>query len=259
MRTAIALLLACLLAHAGRAQDEYLTIWGGAVASRLNLPSFDEFRTSFNLVNEGFSEDELSSFGLSWGWQAGGIVMLTEHIGISLCYMKQQAGTEATFTDGSARHLRHELYTPINGGVYVLAGPIGIHPRLGFCHAELHSWTEYSDGTMSYSNERLLNGEFRTFGLFAGLDLGARIKLGEAFSLAIGGTWFGVSGSDYSEPNIARSVDIEPFYPSSLPTDWDLWLDLSEANELTEYDVNDYVMLKGSWYGAYLNLMLDLK
>lgn len=259
MRTTITIGLLCLGAGAASAQDAYLTLWGGAVAGRVDLPSFEEFRTSFNIVNEGFAEDELSSFGLSKGWQAGATLMFTEHIGFSLGYMKQVTEAEASFSDGSSRHMRHKLYTPINGGIYVLAGPIEIHPRLGFCQAKMHSYTEYHDGTISYGNERLLNGEFRTFGLFAGLDLGARIRLGDAISICLGGSWFGVSGSDYSEPNTARSVDIEPFYPSSIPTDWERWLELSDANDLTSYDVNEVVKLKGSWYGAYVNLSIDLK
>lgn len=258
MRTATTLLLfACCLTC--RAQDAYLSLWGGAVAGRINLPSFEEFRTSYNKVNANSLDSELGGFGMTLGWQAGATVMLTPHLGLSLGWLKHTTKTSGTLDDGSTRHFKHEFYTPINGGVVILAGPLEIHPRLGFCQANLRSWTEYADGTASYGNERLLNGMFRTYGLFAGIDLAARIDLSEKLHLAVGASWCGVSGSDYSEPNIARGVDTEPVYPGSIPTDWEQWLELSAANELTGYDVKDYVMLKGSWYHAFLNLVIDLK
>ena len=123
----------------------------------------------------------------------------------------------------------------------------------------MRTWTEYEDGTMSFGNERALNGTYRTFGLFAGLDLIVRIKLSDSMQLGLGAGWCGVSGSEFIEPNTARRVDTEPAYPISIPTDWERWLYLRDVNDLPSYDVDEYVEFKGSWYYAFANLMVDLK
>lgn len=258
MRPLLFLLLLTVCVH-GHAQDRYLALWGGGVIGGINLPTFDAFRGSYDTENAGQLSSGLSGFGTTLGWQAGATVMISPHVGVSLGYMENTATASATLTDGSSRHFRHKLYTPVNGGFPILAGPLEIQPRLGFCQADMSSWTEYPDGTVSYGNERLLNGQYRTYGLFAGLDLAARIKLGEKLHLAVGASWCGVSGSEYSEHNTARGVDTEPFYPYYIPTDYGLWLDLNDANDLTSYDTDAYVKLKGSWYQAFVNLIIDLK
>lgn len=241
------------------AQDAYVNLWGGGLAGGISLPSFGEFRTSFDRVNAGFATGKFEDLSMTRGWQVGLSVMLNEHLGVSLSYMTHRSSTTVSFTDGSSRTMQHDLYTPLTGGIHIIAGPVVIHPRFGYCTAQMRSWTEYPDGTVSYGNERLLNGMFRTYGLFAGSDLGLRIKFSEAFGMVIGGGWYAVSGSDYDEPNTARIMDTEPVYPISIPTQWDRWLELRDANDLTSYDVNDVVKLKGSWYHLYVNLSIDLK
>lgn len=259
MRHAIAYLLLPFLATAAGAQDTHLHLWGGPLAGAMNMSSFDAFGSSFNTVNQRDLTEDLGGLGFAVGGQLGATVMLTEHIGMSLSYQQHRSSASASFADGSSRHFRHDLYTPINGGFIIRAWHIDIHPRLGYCQANLRSWTEYADGTVSYGNERLLNGTFRTTGLFAGMDLGGRISLGEKMDLCVGAAWYGVSGSEFIEPNTARAVDHETVYPISIPTDWQRWLDLRAANDLTSYDTDDVVRLKGSWYYAYVNLMVRLK
>ncbi|MBK6830779.1 MAG: hypothetical protein IPG92_08595 [Flavobacteriales bacterium] len=109
--------------------------------------------------------------------------MLTKGIGFSLSYQQLRSNASASFTDGSTREFQLDVFTPINGGFLFRVKRFDIQPRLGFCEAYMRTWTEYEDGTVSFGNERALNGTYRTFGLFAGLDLAMRIKLSETMQL----------------------------------------------------------------------------
>jgi len=260
MRTILAL-LSLLIVTCGRAQDDdgYFTLWAGPQIGVLNMPDFDTFAESFNRVNKNELASELEGFGITYGFQVGATYMLSKSIGFHLSYRHHRTSVSADFTDGSTRRFQHDLFTPLNGGLLVRIKRIDIQPRLGFCEAYIRSSTEYADGTVSFGTERRLNGVYRTFGLFAGLDISGRITLSDRMQLGIGAGWCAVSGSDYTEPNVSRTVDTETVYPIGLPTDWQRWLDVVAANELPSYDTDAYVHLKGSWYYAFVNLMVDLK
>lgn len=259
MRSINALLFLLVAAHVAAQDDGYFTLWGGPQAGAVKMPTFDEFATSFNTVNQADLSSELGSFGIARGFQVGGTYMLTKGIGFSLSYQQLRSNASARFTDGSSREFQLDVFTPINGGILFRVKRFDIQPRLGFCEAYMRTWTEYEDGTVSFGNERALNGTYRTFGLFAGLDLAMRIKLSNSMQLGVGAGWCGVSGSEFIEPNTARRVDTEPVYPISIPTDWERWLALRAVNDLPSYDVDEYVDFKGSWYYAFVNLMVDLK
>lgn len=259
MRTINAFILLLAAAHVNAQEDGYFTLWGGPQAGVVKMPTFDEFATSFNLVNQADLSSELGSFGIARGFQVGATYMLTKGIGFSLSYQQLRSNASASLKDGSAREFQLDVFTPINGGFLFRVKRFDIQPRLGFCEAYMRTWTEYDDGTVSFGNERALNGTYRTFGLFAGIDLAVRIKLSESMQLSAGAGWCGVSGSEFIEPNTARRVDTEPAYPISIPTDWERWLQLRDVNDLPSYDVDDYVELKGSWYFAFVNLTVDLK
>lgn len=245
------------VASCGMAQEGSFELFGGVVAGRVNLKSFDAFVSSYNEANNVQLDDELGDLGLSTGWQAGFAIHLTRSIGLSLSYMKQNAACSAALDDGSMRHFKHTFYTPLNLGVPITVGVVEIQPRLGFSQAHFQSWTEYEDGTISFGKERLLNGNYRTYGLFGGIDLAVRIPLGRIFRLAVGGSFQGVSGADYTDPNWARSLDVQTFHPDYLPTDYALWLDLAAQNDLPSYDVEDAVKFKGTYYYGFASLVID--
>lgn len=251
------LIASLILAARGLAQEGSFELFGGAVAGRVNLKSFDAFVTSYNEANRSQLDDELDDLGLSTGWQAGVAVHLTDAIGLSFSFMKQNATCSAALDDGTLRHFKHTFYTPLNLGIPITVGVVEIQPRLGFSQAHFRSWTEYEDGTISFGKERLLNGNYRTYGLFGGIDLAVRIPLGKVFRLAVGGSFQGVSGSDYTDPNWARALDVQTFHPDYLPTDYALWLDLAAQNELPSYDVEEAVKFKGTYYYGFASLVIN--
>jgi len=256
MKKIVSLFILSLFAIGLQAQESNLEAFGGALIGSTNIGSFKDFAKSYNEYIGSSVEKELPGLGFGVGYQYGLIYKIDRdvNLGFSLSYLTLYSRAAADLDDGSKRIFRHKYYTPLNGGVFFRSNYLELHLRLGFSQAELESVSEYPDGFQSYGKERTLNGVYKTFGLFAGADASFRVPITKKLSVRAGGAFYGVSGSDYNDPNWYRDVDLNGIYTDYLPVAYGEYMELAAQNNLTLYDTENVVKLKGIYYYAFINL-----
>lgn len=178
------LIILALISFSAGAQ--YMTFSAGPVFSKLNYQSFSYFTDSYNR----FHEEELSEELKPLSFATGKYIALSfgnGPVGMDISYNNFRDNTKATFITGESRifKLRAGYFDMLlNLGAGSDEG-LGLWATAGFTVGRINliSYSEYSDGTVNYSLNQILNGQFTGMYVAGILGLKAQVPLSEGIGL----------------------------------------------------------------------------
>ena len=231
-------------------------LYGGPLYGNYSNKYFNQFVDSYNNYSSGSGlTRSLSPWGSAIGYDVGASFYLIKNLGFSFGFTGFSATSVAEFNDGSKRHFKNSVFSPLIFGIPMRIWRFNIHPKMGFAKCLLESYYEYPDGTISYGKDKLLNGVYTTFDFCGEITLSFDILDLDHLKLEAGVSAFGMPGKveTYQDWDWGRSLDVNG-YPDGLPLDYAAW-----NSDPFSYDVTAYVHPRAKFYYAFVNLRYHFK
>jgi len=165
---------------------QYVAFSAGPVFSKMNYMTFEYFTDSYNRYHSEALTQEMEPFNFATGKYIAFSVG-NGPIGMDISYNNFRENTKAFFKTGESRifKLRTGYFDMLlNLGVGG-DGFAGIWATAGFTvgRVNLISYSEYTDGTINYSLNQILNGQFTGMYVAGILGLKAQIPVAEGIGL----------------------------------------------------------------------------
>lgn len=167
---------------------QYVAFSAGPVFSKINYTTFGYFADSYNRFHSETLTQELKPFNFATGKYIA-FSFGNGPVGMDISYNNFRETTKAFFKTGESRifKLRTGYFDMLlNLGVGG-DGFAGIWATAGFTvgRVNLISYSEYADGTINYSLNQILNGQFTGMYVAGILGLKAQIPVAEGIGLQL--------------------------------------------------------------------------
>lgn len=177
------LIMAVLVSNA-----QYVAFSAGPVFSKIRYKTFGYFADSYNRYHDESLTKELDPFNFATGKYIA-FSLGSGPMGMDISYNNFRENTKAIFTTGESRifKLRTGYFDMLlNLGAGSDDG-FGIWATAGFTVGRINliSYSEYADGTINYSLNQILNGQFTGMYVAGILGLKAQIPVAEGIGLQL--------------------------------------------------------------------------
>jgi len=202
------------------------------------------FQAGYEEIWQSSIDKSWHSSGIPYNLQVTALWWLNSFLGICLDYSFTKYQQEVNFIDDTKRVNIFKVRNPIEGGFAVgKPGKIYANLKFGFATSTFSSIYYYKDGEKDMNYNSTLNGVYSANGFSYRVEL--LVKLTKNIFLV--GSYGGISGSEYSDKNFLKGVDVRAGYESSfLPTDYPLFYSLSSTGSLYDYPIDQWSKLKYS-------------
>jgi len=168
------------------ANAQYIAFSGGPVFSKIKYTTFGYFADSYNRYHAGDLSAELKPFDFATGKYVA-FSFGSGPIGMDISYNNFREKTKAVFTSGESRIFKLrtgyiDMLLNVGGGS---DGGAGVWATAGFTVGRINliSYSEYADGTINYSLNQILNGQFTGMYVAGILGLKAQVPISEGVGL----------------------------------------------------------------------------
>ncbi len=177
------LILAVLVSNA-----QYVAFSAGPVFSKIRYKTFGYFADSYNRYHAESLTKELDPFNFATGKYIA-FSLGSGPMGMDISYNNFRENTKAIFTTGESRIFKlrtgyFDMLLNVGGGS---DGGAGVWATAGFTVGRINliSYSEYADGTINYSLNQILNGQFTGMYVAGILGLKAQIPVAEGIGLQL--------------------------------------------------------------------------